>query len=72
MADVMKWMRYTGFREVVFESDAQVVVRSIQGQDRDITEFGDTINLCRDLVEENPVNDLLDDYCLIAHTSIFT
>ncbi|CAN1188770.1 hypothetical protein LINPERHAP2_LOCUS39526 [Linum perenne] len=54
LRDVMIWMRDMGFGDVEFESDAQFVVDSVNREENDETEFGDIVQQCRSLLEENP------------------
>ncbi|CAN1829383.1 hypothetical protein LINPERHAP1_LOCUS32478 [Linum perenne] len=42
----MSWTEHEGFAKMIFESDAQTVVKAIEGINNDISEFGDIIEGC--------------------------
>ncbi|CAN1285866.1 hypothetical protein LINPERPRIM_LOCUS19136 [Linum perenne] len=54
MLEALSWVETEGFRQVLFESDAEVVMKAIQRGDVDITEFGELIQGCISIMGRNP------------------
>ncbi|CAN1145575.1 hypothetical protein LINPERHAP2_LOCUS14755 [Linum perenne] len=54
LADALSWLRDLGYEEVEIESDAKAVVDSLNNYENDLTEVGDILNQCRDILDENP------------------
>ncbi|CAN1166125.1 Putative ribonuclease H protein At1g65750 [Linum perenne] len=54
LLEAMSWGESEGWTGMVFESDAQEVVRAIQTSRRDDTEFGDILGACDALLRRNP------------------
>ncbi|CAN1135429.1 hypothetical protein LINPERHAP2_LOCUS8836 [Linum perenne] len=46
-------MEADGFERVVFETDAEVVVKAIQQEDISRSEFGEIIGRCREILARN-------------------
>ncbi|CAN1145622.1 hypothetical protein LINPERHAP2_LOCUS14781 [Linum perenne] len=54
LLEAMSWGESEGWTMVVFESDAQEVVRAIQTSPRDDTEFEDILRACDAVLRWNP------------------
>ncbi|CAN1122554.1 hypothetical protein LINPERHAP2_LOCUS1414 [Linum perenne] len=50
----MRWLIEEGYREVIFQTDAEEVGLAVNSVLRDDSEFGCLIATCRDLLSRNP------------------
>ncbi|CAN1220486.1 hypothetical protein LINPERPRIM_LOCUS1920 [Linum perenne] len=71
LLEALSWLGELGFEEVEIESDAKVVVDSLNRFDYDGTEFGDILNQCRNILDEHPGFEVVygrRSRNLVAHT----
>lgn len=52
LAEAMLWVYEAGYTNVVFESDAKVVVDAVKSNEEDRTEFGSIIGQCQSLLRQ--------------------
>ncbi|CAN1266151.1 Putative ribonuclease H protein At1g65750 [Linum perenne] len=54
LLDSIHWVKSMGYTHVTFEADNQSVVAAVNGSDTNISEFGRLVQLCKDVLAEEP------------------
>ncbi|CAN1313492.1 Leucine-rich repeat receptor-like protein kinase TDR [Linum perenne] len=54
LLEALSWVEMEQYRQVTFESDAEVVVKALEAECHDLTEFGELVRACRAVLCRNP------------------